>query len=98
MALISSLRALLTKRCLASRDFLSNSGETMMALKAWPQPPDMSWMEMWVVEGRVLRSLDSSDSGVIWLEEANSAAVVSVWAAMGVASRVWEVVKSRAER
>lgn len=39
MAAISAFNAELTSRCRASVFFFSNCEETMMALKAWPQPP-----------------------------------------------------------
>lgn len=67
-----------------------------MALNACPHPPDMSSIETYVVVGSVWRNLDSNDSGVIWFEDANSAALVSVSAAMGIcACMIGLVLKGR---
>ncbi len=40
IAAISSFNAELTRRCRARLFFFSKSGDTIMALNAWPQPPD----------------------------------------------------------
>ena len=54
MAAISVLSAELTSLWRASSVFLSKCGETMIALKAWPQPPMM---------GPVLASIDVKNGG-----------------------------------
>ena len=69
----------------------------MMALKAWPQPPDMSSMRTWIVlslEERVA----VRDSGVICASAAAWVAAVSVGAAIGVDFRKGEVVERRRVR
>lgn len=50
IAAISSFRAPLTSRCLCKALLPLNSSETMIAVKAWPHPPDISWIWTWVVE------------------------------------------------
>lgn len=40
IAAISSFNAELTRRCRARLFFFSNSGDTIIALNAWPQPPE----------------------------------------------------------
>jgi len=69
----------------------------MTALKAWPQPPDMSSMLM-CVSCNDCRNLSVSDSGVIGVDDWADieAAWVSVGAAIGVVERGWGfVVKLR---
>src|SRR4051812_34546288 len=83
MAAISCFSAPLTSRCRASSVFFSNSGDTITAVNAWPQPPDMSWMETWVV-CRDSRSLLVRDSGVIIVSSAVEVDMVLV-VGMGMA-------------
>jgi len=96
MAAISSFNALFTSRCLASSVFFSNSSDTMIALKAWPQPPLMSstcTCDALSFSFRVaVREAAVTPESVV-----EEAAAVSVSAAMGVGVLYWgsEVLKGR---
>jgi len=97
MAAISSLSALFTSLCRASKFFFSNSGETMMALNAWPHPPDMSSISTWVAL-IFCRSVAESDSGVMLDDAATTVADVSLCAAMGKGDSRGPVADNHSER
>ena len=68
----------------------------MIALKACPQPPDMSWTSTWVAESFDLRVAERESSDIcvevcFWV----SSAMVSVGAAIGVERGVGVVWKGR---